>query len=92
MTRHRSRHLLVPLVITASLLWVALIVMGDGTPFERAAEPDGLPQSMGCGEPGAASFSRLRATPQPCDGLALINLVPRRRKHHDQHRTDQAPG
>lgn len=90
--RHSRRLFLFPLVAAASLLWVALIVVADGMPFERAIAPGVLPQSMGCDAPGPAASSWPRANSGPCSGFVPINPPPRRRNHHDQHRTDQPLG
>ena len=89
--RHSRRLFLFPLVIAASLLWVALIVVTDDAQLEPVTAPDFLPQSMGCGAPGAAPSSWPRANSGPCSGFAPINPPPRRRNHHDQRRIDQPP-
>ncbi|MEP6874871.1 MAG: hypothetical protein ABI887_10945 [Burkholderiales bacterium] len=88
MTRPCSRRLFVPLVVLASLGWVALIVAGGGLQAEQFIDADALPQSMGCGLPGPAPVSPLRAKSEPCAGLVPLNPPARRRTTHEHDHPD----
>ena len=89
MTNTCSRRLFVPLVVAGSLLWVALIIVGDVLAGERLVGSDLLPLSVGCGEPGPAALSPIGARPGPCTVLVALNPAPRRRNHHDKQYADQ---
>jgi hypothetical protein len=91
MTHRCSRSLFVPLVVMASLAWVALIVAGGGLQAEQFAAADGLPQSMGCGVPGHMPVSPLRANAGPCAGIASLNPPTRRRTPHEHDHPEPPP-
>ena len=91
MTHPCSRRLFVPLVVMASLAWVALIVASGGLQAEQSAEGDGLPQSMGCGAPGHAPISPVRAKSGPCAGIVPLNPPTRRRTPHEHDHPYQPP-
>ena len=91
MTHPCSRRLFVPLVVMASLAWVALIVASGGLQAEQFAEADVFPQSMGCGVPGHAPISPLRAKPGPCAGSVPLDPPTRRRAPHEHDHPDLPP-
>jgi len=83
--RPSPRRLFVPLVVVGSVLWVALIVASGGMEA-------GLPQSMGCADPGIAPLSLLRARVSPCRLGAPLNSSPStRRERHDAHPDAPSP-
>ncbi len=91
MTHPRARRLFVPLVVVASLAWVALIVASGSLLAEQSAEADVLPQSAGCGPPDHAPLSPLRAKAGPCAGLAPLNPPTRRRTPHEHDHPNLPP-